>query len=43
MCDYQFKKDQKFLIDIVKNHFRDEFTLDDAKLLQKLKILLDIK
>jgi translation initiation factor 5B len=30
-------------IDIVKNHFRDEFTIDDAKLLQKLKISLDIK
>jgi translation initiation factor 5B len=30
-------------IDIVKNHFRDETTIDDAKLLMKLKILLDIK
>jgi translation initiation factor aIF-2/yIF-2 len=30
-------------IDIIKNHFRDESTIDDAKLLMKLKGLLDIK
>jgi nitroimidazol reductase NimA-like FMN-containing flavoprotein (pyridoxamine 5'-phosphate oxidase superfamily) len=30
-------------IDIIKNHFRDESTVDDAKLLMKLKGLLDIK
>ena len=30
-------------IDIIKNHFRDESTIDDAKLLMRLKGLLDIK